>query len=152
MENKYYVPQIEEFYVGFEYERLYDENDLLYEWEKLVFDADDEYLTLSQIANEIDFDQIRVKVLDKSDVESLGFRITKEYSIEFEAQLHIDDYSFYDLTYEWDEQRLIIERFYQSKLVAAKLDDGTYDSHTVFNGTIKNKSEFKQVLKMLNIL
>jgi hypothetical protein len=94
----------------------------------------------------------RVKVLDKSDVESFGFRITKEYSIEFEAQLHIDDYSFYDLTYEWDEQHLTIERFYQSKLVAAKLNEDTYSSHTIFNGYIKNKNEFQKVLKMLNIL
>lgn len=37
MKNKYYIPKIEEFYKGFEYERIVP---VTYQWTPLIFDIE----------------------------------------------------------------------------------------------------------------
>lgn len=70
MEDRYYTPTIDEFYEGFEHECLLLNNT----WNKEVFNHDlyndYGYIELSEFIKK---EKIRVKYLDKEDIESLGF-------------------------------------------------------------------------------
>ena len=136
MENKYYTPTIEEFHVGFEYE----EETIIYTdkgwfthkdlgWEKKIFDSTSymENYYLSErvkrgLVGKCD-PTIRVKYLDREDVESLGFAQTVE-----------DQYTLDDIEFLIDDDLFV-------QIIK---DDGF-----LFQGTIKNKSELKRVLKMI---
>jgi len=153
MDNKYYTPNIEEFHIGFEYEVFQSstKESMKYSakqdvWIDIIHNVS---LTLLSVKEILRDDLVRVKYLDKEDVAELDWKITKEYSCEFEAQYKVSEYEFYDLTYEQEEHRLTIEKFYQSKMIAKPINQ--YDSVTVFIGIIKNKSELKRIIKQLNI-
>jgi len=127
MENtkKYYTPEIEEFHIGFEYEWL-DENKL---WNKA---------TPIEISRK-NFDEqtygLRVKYLDKEDIESLGFEFIKE-----------DKFSKY---FKFQNFNLQTVKNGTHGIHIAQLDE---DGHSiVFKGIVKNKSEFKKLIKQLNI-
>jgi len=60
-ENKYYTPEIEEFFVGFEYE-VYDKLHGVWNKENNFFLQQGDFK-----------DSIRVKHLDREDIESLGW-------------------------------------------------------------------------------
>jgi hypothetical protein len=119
----------------------------------------DGYPTILDTHVVIEKKAVRVKYLDKEDIESLGLKIAKIYSSEiyssdFDAQLIIDNYNFYELSYESEENLLIIEKFYQTKMCAStpyKKRPDLYSSETLFRGIIKNKSELKKLMQMLNI-
>ena len=67
MENKYYIPSIDEFHVGFEYEWKCDGTKT--DWNKSICDN-------VMIPLDVDCQRVndyRVKYLDKEDIESLGF-------------------------------------------------------------------------------
>jgi hypothetical protein len=88
---------------------------------------------------------IRVKYLDREDIESLGFKFSgKSIDIWFvkEGSFEIGGWTSYqiNLQYGLDDKRLCIY---------AVDSDETYP---LFKGTVKNKSELKRILKMLNIL
>ena len=78
MENKYYIPDITEFRIGFEYE---EKSSGL--WTKQIYNKHspvlnqeiwDEYgCKLNTIKDYIEQEQCRVKILDKEDIESFGF-------------------------------------------------------------------------------
>lgn len=121
MEPKYYTPTLNEFFDGFEYESL----DLV--WNKTTFDFRD----LEVIDDEIREGKIRVKHLDREDIESFGFvysNVNSEY------------YSLngFDLT-NLDNNYFNI------------YEDKGADEYC-FRGTIKNKSELKKLIQMLNII
>ena len=73
MESKYYTPKIEEFHVGFEYEALFTDKkkEPNLRWVKMnepfQFKRLYEWLELPEPG-------LRVKYLDKEDIESLGFK------------------------------------------------------------------------------
>jgi len=120
--NKYYTPSIEEFHIGFEYEWL-DEAGI---WIKETSPTE---------ITPIGFDEqtygLRVKYLDKEDIESLG--LTLKYS---DSSLYVKD--LYNLYFEKDNKICILQ---------------TKDRpHILFDGTIKNKSELKILLKWIGVL
>ena len=120
MENKYYEPDVEDFYVGMVYETEQDE--LRGIWEENTINTLRELEELCKYNSKYigKYSNIRVKYLSKEDIESLGFKQTIEdqyYKDDFE--LLIDDDLFIQII----------------------KDDGF-----VFQGTIKNKSEFKKLL------
>ena len=118
--DKYHTPTIDEFHLGFEYEWLKEDGI----WEKSN--------TPTEISVQGSKNQtygIRVKYLDKEDIESLGFiEIIKDQYIKKDFILFIDNDYF-----------LQIMR-----------DDFEKDIY-LFQGTIKNKSELKVLLKQLGI-
>ena len=134
MENKYYTPSIEEFFVGFECEwqsKIRQES-----WNKQICDVDliniaydsFEHSDIEEPFNE----QFRVKYLDSSDIEELGFVKTKYCSVPCYEK---DCWRIF-----WFEGNMIsIEKFYKE------------EKEQYFRGWIKNKSELKKVLNMLNI-
>lgn len=130
-ENKYYTPDISEFRVGFEYES----QDLCLNgicWVKEKYKGEElrTYLT-----DELERKEIRVKQLDREDIESLGLIYISEdeyrtvFSIpntEFELDLHKDRTIYIGNT-------------------------ETYECHKcLFDGKIKNKSELQVLLKQLS--
>lgn len=140
MENKYYAPSSEEFYIGFEYQEGNSAiRDNITEWLdnvvedklhlKLLFDG---------------YTHFRVKYLDRKDIESLGFNYTKASGFRgnklyFEKESHgiilspgIYEDDFYDV------------HIYQDSILGLPV-------LTRFFGEVKNKSELKKLLKMLNI-
>jgi hypothetical protein len=101
METKYYTPSLEEFYIGFEYEYFY--SPLRYKevaksnfWEKRIYTGNDfigclypydedkrEYNAFLKLVPHLgNFltieDQVRVKYLDATDIEELGFTCIEE--------------------------------------------------------------------------
>ena len=145
MENKYYTPTIEEFHVGFEYEELSGTDS----------EGGEDWSTREIIHSFGAFDEdidaledgfIRVKYLDKQDIEELGFKrlnskildnILDEYRIPY------NDSTNEIISLIIREGRVVISYGYKE----TPLDK----FKTWFAGYIKNKSELKRVLKMLDI-
>lgn len=143
MNDKYYTPTVEEFHVGFEYEETTHSS--LYEDEGLNNWVKNTLKHLWQLGNIGLHETVRVKYLDREDIESLGWKITKNYTGELEAQFLISETLFYDLTLDY-EGNLLIEKFISTETI------GSYNSFIIFEGSIKNKSELKWLMKRLKIL
>ena len=125
-DNKYYNPDIEEFCYGFEFEYMQNK-----EWNKAIFGEDGIY-----DLNSPELNIVRTKYLDHLDVESLGFEITKKPIDswgEDEYWAYSEKTSTIDITFDfYDDGSSLIELFGVSF-------------------KIKNKSELKKALQMLNI-
>lgn len=135
MENKYYVPDIEEFHVGFEYEaKIYNSN----EWVKLAFKP-------NTFENSFDYDNdkgysvgesIRVKFLDRQDIEELGW------------ELRIGNSAFDSFV---KGKNYILTSFGEQKIDIRHVNDWGDVETRLFCGTIRNKSELARLMLMLNI-
>ena len=151
---KYYTPEIEEFHVGFEceiqsswgmqkgiYPSILREDTLTgFQLQKIG-----ETETLKKVIS-----GIRVKYLDKEDIESCGFgNYKKSVCAWYELEGHFED-SFASYGY-WTKIRLIhCESDNKIKILA--FEHSWDEEETVlFQGKIKNKSELKKLLKKLNI-
>jgi hypothetical protein len=148
MDNKYYEPDISEFYVGFEYEQ--QEPGLLArstsEWKKMVFELTESSWKIYRYSN---LSTIRVKYLDKEDIESLGFKFTgngESYSDELNSW-HFDyvftKKGFFDIKLQYINWRANDNEY---SMVLIKKDD-TF----VYRGVIKNKSELIKLLSQLKV-
>ena len=131
-EDKYYTPELKEFHVGFEYEQYEDYDNPLQdkEWHKLVFGLygtdNPENMTYPGSLN-----IIRVKLLDREDIESLGFEL-----------ISIEHY----MKGDWF---LLLNRQYPYKLELRNRSPSW--AFGGFHGTIKNKSELKRLLKRIGV-
>ena len=125
MENKYYVPDITEFRIGFEYEIEMGGNWYLRDipFYQLVDDSGLEY---------------RVKYLDREDIESFGFEFDKKY----EKFIIVND-----------SNDIVFLTMYSNYNSLIGKDYGMGCNETIlFRGKIKNKSELQQVLKMVGVI
>jgi hypothetical protein len=146
MENKYYTPEIEEFYIGFEYELLetYGEEKL---WAQLDIDHSDNF-PIHLIEDQLNDELIRVKYLDSEDIESLGFE--KSYTPSYITDEMIELYSigneedWYNL--EFQDNNVIITKCHMYNEVT-----GNWNQDCIFTGVIKNKSELKKLLTQLEV-
>lgn len=121
--DKYYVPDLEEFHVGFEFECLL--GDKWFEIKaRLHHFCKTKYTEISLMEG----GELRVKYLDQEDIESLGF-------------FKWPDDDIYDL----GEFQLHLGRYDDPYKVEIYDDNSEY----CFVGVIKNKSELKKVLKMI---
>ncbi len=141
-DKKYYTPSIEEFHVGFEFQdKNYPENDNAWTGRPYTLRAEYE---LDTVQDRIDKNQIRVKHLDQSDIESLGW--------EYVSHDNANTDRWHDVHKKGDYQ--MISGGVNKGLVIKKVIIQPYD-HTLevnlFQGTIKNKSELKTLLKWLKI-
>ena len=136
-ENVYYTPEIEEFFVGFEYERRHELINHNKEW----FSGEQIHIksNLSYIESEITNNRIRVKHLSKECIEELGF--TEYNGVYKKGNYCLDVLQKYNcIQYEGPEYPVMI---FSYKIAL--------DYNCIFQGTIKNKSELKKLLKQLNI-
>lgn len=148
MNKKYYTPLIEEFHVGFECEwqsKIRNET-----WNKQICDVDlisIAYDTIEHADEDEPYEeQFRVKYLDKYDIQNEGY-ILKRKSIDLwfekeEIHLREDGYHLKNikLQYALHDKRLKVIFHYTS---------GEEQIH--FEGEIKNKTEFKRILKQLGL-
>ena len=146
MENKYYTPSIEEFHVGFEYELWEEDICEDYSWKQHVFTLNDMAESLHPetkhhaggLLSELEGEYIRVKYLDKEDIESFGF----EYSRTLEKNVLLFKSNEYSLWVEMD-----------SNFVRIRNTEEVFPGNIqLFFGEIKNKSELQQVLKMIGVI
>jgi hypothetical protein len=164
LNNKFYVPGISEFYVGFECERDWrkiDPNGAEHpSWEKCIVEPSlwsSNQMWLATMRN--DCSEFRVKYLDKEDIESLGWDY--QYIKPDEDEYPDEDLILgYDKTIEYSDEncnggkwyrmyqskdnRWIIEYWYSKNSVT---DIGT----SLFKGNIKNKCELIKLLKQIGI-
>jgi hypothetical protein len=134
MEIKYYTPSIEEFHIGFEYEALVDYYKQIYE--TFIVENTTDLIQRMETYDSQDMDWIRVKCLDRSDIESFGF-IHKQYAGD---GTHV-------LNFEYEEWYLNF--WHNSSNPLVELGRDNYDDG--FFGKCKNKSELKRILKQLDI-
>jgi hypothetical protein len=146
METKYYTPEIEEFHVGFEYEekssglwtpQIYNEFSPIINQE-IINEHDDRVDTIELY---LKCEAIRVKHLDREDIGSLGWEyddIWRDGGTSLFKKGN-DMLAFYGTN-----------RLTNNPLRVIILKDSKQDKH-LFDGTIKNKSELKRLLKQLGI-
>jgi len=140
MKNKYYTPEIEEFHIGFEFEKydnrpaIYKENDFKpTNWHKHTYNLTS--IRLSQLDTHLYNKTLRVKYLDREDIESCGF----DTEDNGECYCMIDTFDLYGLyPWEWDKG---IKNLYKI----------TLNRETLYRGVIKNISELKVLLKQLDV-
>lgn len=145
--SKYYIPNIDEFFIGFEYELKLSfsdgtaksqeqfDDDIKYPWRKEITDIGDfPYInrSLNGINSRKNRCGIRVKYLDKEDIESFGFNF-----------LYKDDNA---VIYKKDNALLtfIEDDFVNIHIINCDINE--------FESNIKNKSELKRVLIKYNII
>lgn len=138
--NLYYTPIIEEFHVGFECEILglvgAKEDEKLFSQPTII--SQKELLLIDRL-------EIRVKYLDRSDIESLGWK----YDVNM-SELEYD--SFY-IEPGYDNKNRFIQYSLQNyKNGKVYLDKGINSGvHEIGFITIKNKSELIKLMQQLNI-
>ena len=136
-DNKYYTSSIEEFHVGFEYEAYIPEKET---WSKEVFYLNKSHIDLIKYVetqNESTLRRIRVKYLDKEDIESLGF--VKGDRREFDEFFN-GAYKIYVFTQP-------LKNCFGKCTI--EITDLTYEDKILF-GKIKNKSELKKLMQQLS--
>lgn len=145
-ENKYYIPEINEFYIGYKCEFLESENDIM-DWEKSTLT----YFEFLKIEDFLNCNRVRTKYLDKEDIESLGFG-------NFE-------YSFYNNTNHITatKEKVKIKNYYNNKVeIVLHLDYSVENNHLLidngeaydfneiyFEGEVKSLNELTKILKMI---
>ena len=140
--SEYYTPEIEEFHVGFEYEWLNENND----WVK-----EDTPIEITKEGFEEQTYGLRVKYLDREDIESLGFTDYKhsaydwyKFSKTIECPIANYNYCGARLLHDRSTSGIIIMGYeYQFEL------DEDKNAVNLFRGIIKNKSELVKLLKQL---
>jgi len=137
-EEKYYTPTIEEFHVGFEFESEVDSEMFQVKkgtWTKLYMTTD---MMKDLVLNDDVWENVRVKYLDKEDLEELGFK----YNPIKRGDHGYTKYSKSDTDIEiWGDKRLQVMK---RSLIG--------DSYLcIFAGKIKNKSELKKLLTQLGV-
>ena len=132
MVDKYYTPEIEEFHVGFEYEveDLGDDGKTRV-WRPQIFEGEE---TRTYFIEELKKGEIRVKYLDREDIESLGFK---------------QDHNHNDVRFGYTNGSTRIQHTPHKNSIL--IYQWGRESDTVSGITIKNKSELKRLLKQLNI-
>ncbi len=138
MKEKYYTPDISEFYVGFECEwqsKIRNET-----WHKEICDMDLINIAYDSFEHEEDGelfkDSFRVKYLDRQDIESLGFK-DDGYTFTIFLENYPDKYSKYN-------KGVTFELYLEDGVVSL-----LYQPDCLFCGIVKNKSELKKILKQV---
>lgn len=149
--DKYYTPDISEFYVGFEYEVFQkgtsaDPNVMYF----MPHNEEDQYFKfkfpdpfygfhLDKLLNK---QEIRIKYLDKEDIESLGFN-----------QISNDCFNLPIKEYRGRLNQKVRILIRQTILIylAMDMNYSDKDNLVLFTGNIKNKSELIKLLKQLEI-
>lgn len=146
MEAEYYTPELDEFHVGFEYQYMTNNcmgilDDTLGEWVTEEFSCSvggDGESELRDIEWLLGKQGIRVKHLDRKDIESLGWK-------------DIED-NFFELFNNGLIHKILLVNgnvwiYFKQNVGNEKIVD-----KTLFFGKIKNKSELKKIMVQTGIL
>ena len=147
MNEKYYTPEKIEFHEGFEFER----KGLGDSWEKAVW----EFHQFSEgrfNANLTYANSIRVKFLNREDIESFGFKhvgktIDNWYDLEGHFEIPMSNHKNMLVKMQHDF------RTHQGiRIVGYEYTDILRVIQTLYRGSCKNKSEFKKILIQIGII
>ena len=149
--SKYYTPEISQFHVGFEYEYMPRTWNWILDasgkdWIKESFSAScgqDGECELHEIEKSIEENKLRVKYLDREDIESLGWVLKQQ-------GLPNEEYFGWEKFQKNDYGLFLAENGYVGIDKGHNIITGE-ESKVLFQGTIKNKSELKMVLKMIRV-
>ena len=139
-EIKYYTPKIEEFHVGFEFEiwethsKLYNRNIDDSKWVRKTYDL--RSIGFEKLYTRLFEKDVRVKYLDREDIESLGWVHEEDNLFSFKSE---------EVTYY-----LILYTQFDNKIEIRCTNPSV--SYGNFLGNCKNKSELKRVMEQLTIL
>lgn len=139
MESKYYTPSIEEFHIGFEYE--YDGTGYGVYYRLRVDNIDSFY----RVKDDIEFGDVRVKYLDKEDIESLGF------ICKYEANSMYYTYKESVSLFNSGVWTLKLINWPSEDNIRLTISDASVDDEVIFRGKIRNKSELIKILKQLGV-
>lgn len=143
-DNKYYTPEISEFHVGFEHEVNHKVRDGSgdREWCSELYKGSSEQTRYIKYLLEEEPENIRVKYLDKEDIESFGFTIKSDYGAGTTFHLNnsysLQTHKHAGISYNEHEVRI-----FKSGIIGKPC--------RIFTGDIKNKSELKKLLQQLGI-
>lgn len=137
MENKYYTPELSEFCEDFEFEECVDGKN----WDKERSYTPNEFIRDNkfELQEWISDGRIRVKYLDQQDIKECGFTYIGKSTIIKEGLFEIDGWTSYCIRLYYGE--------HDHRLVISAMD--LNEEVILFQGIIKNKMEFKKVIKML---
>lgn len=149
-DNKYYISDIEELHIGYEFEKYEPANPSMdylghyyASWDKRRIINPWDILAVTR-ANII----IRTKYLDKEDIESLGYRqLSYGYQVYSKDTIGFKKDNF-TLVYDAPSHILF---FFEVVKENNGIPLESYLFQTRFFGNIKNKSELKKLMKQLNI-
>lgn len=138
MKDLYYTPSIEEFCVGFEFEHRSDNN----EWSPFTIKTLNNMATLSKGLNGklnappwyenlyLNDYEVRVKYLDREDLESLGFKDQVEFYVNEAFTIYVKANT---------NKGLWLEIYRKD----------TVDEGLAFEGRVKNKSQLRKLLILI---
>lgn len=138
--DKYYIPTIEEFHVGFEYEH-YSYN----KWNKDILNILDMQSDSNIDAIFRESFKVRVKYLDIDDINELGWTAFGRDAWKETFEDLQGGCIFNLIDKENDEFQL-----YYNNIELIEIYDVC--NGRIFSGTIKNKSELKVLMKQLRII
>lgn len=141
MKEKYYTPEIEDIKVGYEFERIIDDDNSDDVWIKDIIKFEHGWLELPEDYNE----RIRVPYLTKEQIEAEGW--------EFKSQLCSDeDCKDFEITYGKELNEITVYfsilQNYNSHIWTWSSKDGT---STLYRGECKSVNEFRTICKWLKI-
>ena len=141
MTDKYYTPDITEFKVGFKYEYYSDYAKI---WKSYILKLDDYKSTqMSEswfIEEVLELKNIRVKHLDKDDIEELGWLPLPKYSSLDKEGLSFD--------YLGNDTKNIDFQLYFNNWKFIQIFEFR---DLVYQGELKNYNELQKIMKQLNI-
>lgn len=161
--NKHYVPKIEEFHTGFECEvnfkpRLRDLDSLdIYNFHRIKLIKGLRGIHWEKF---IDEKRVRVKYLDKEDIESFGFKPTSERAkdIMFAYVTKMvgvipQEYYLIDRPYYLSEDKWIEKNWKNKvKITHCYIHANSDVRYQIFDGIIENKSELKIILTQIGVI
>ena len=150
MEDKYYTPEIEEFHVGFECEVLFQtweggDTEPVSDIQKVIIGGDSKYDRhlegdFRKNGKEV-LEHVRVKYLDREDIEGLGFTYKTIYR---DGGTSIFTKGSFELVFKGSN--------WATPSLSVKIAEGdARDNKLLFFGDVKNKSELKLILKQIGI-
>lgn len=139
MENKYFTPDIEEMFVGCEFEM----DDTWGGWKKLILTEDLLKNPLIGLGSGNErapwYWKIRVPYLTKEQIEAEGWKFIKHHA-------EIEGYEF-----EKDEYSLYVEFDFRGEVYLKIYSGGYYDEVNYFSGKCKDINTFRKICKLLEI-
>ena len=134
MKDKYYTPKINEFHEGFVYESRFDKDS---EWKKYQIET---FYNMQSICDKVRSGDVRVKYLDREDIESLGFTLSEREEYKYNTMII------------FTKDNYVLGLFPNNAVLIYSTDLLKRVSSTLcYNLIVKNKSELVKLLSQLNI-
>lgn len=153
MENKYYTPEISEFYIGFEYQYVSNmgvPTDDTSKWDSFLFGNQYKFKSWDWkplLKDCLKRKLIRVKYLNQEDIERLGFTDKKTTVLDWYTSEKRSEDNWASYGY-WNNFRLLHDRD-KNKVQIIAYKYGWDEGNILFQGDCKNKSELIRILNQV---